>query len=127
MEDSSINQIGESTNDYTTNVVNYTQNVQTDNTPGNLENDSQNSGTSSDNGGISQEAAKKATDKINKLLEDTSTHIEYEQDKNLKQVMIMKVVENGTNKVLREVPSKQVLEMLSDFSRITGLLINGKY
>ena len=73
---------------------------------------------------ISAEDAKKAAEKINKLLEDKNTHIEYEQDKELKHVMIMKVVDNDTNKVVNQIPSKQVLDMITDFCNLAGLLID---
>jgi len=79
-----------------------------------------------DNGSISVEDAKKAADKINKLLEDKNTHIEYEQDKDFKQVMVMKVVDNDTNKVINQIPSKQFLDMVSQFCDLAGMLLDKK-
>lgn len=76
--------------------------------------------------GVTVEEAKKATEKINKLLEDKSTHIEYEQDKDFKSVMIMKVVDNNTKQVLNEIPSKQILDMISQFCQMAGLVLDKK-
>lgn len=76
--------------------------------------------------GVTVEEAKKATEKINKLLEDKSTHIEYEQDKDFKNVMIMKVVDNNTKQVLNEIPSKQILDMISQFCQMAGLVLDKK-
>jgi flagellar protein FlaG len=79
-----------------------------------------------DNGSISVEDAKKAADKINKLLEDKTTHIEYEQDKDFKHVMVMKVVDNDTNKVINQIPSKQFLDMVSQFCDLAGMILDKK-
>lgn len=78
------------------------------------------------NEGISEETAKKAADKANEFLKDKNTHIEYEQDKTFKQVMIMKVVDNNTRNVINEIPSKQFLDMIVDFSAMGGLILNKK-
>lgn len=75
---------------------------------------------------VSVEEAEKAVDKLNKLLEDKSTHIEYEQDENFKQVMIMKVIDNDTNKVVNEIPSKKILDMVAQFCEMAGLLLDKK-
>lgn len=78
------------------------------------------------NEGISEETAKKAADKANEFLKDKNTHIEYEQDKTFKQVMIMKVIDNDTKQVVNEIPSKKFLEMIADFSAMSGLILNKK-
>ena len=73
---------------------------------------------------VSVDDAKKAVDKVNKILEDKTTHVEYDEDKNFKSVMIMKVVDNKTNEVLREIPSKQIMDLIAQFSEMAGLVIN---
>ncbi|MDD3223530.1 MAG: flagellar protein FlaG [Clostridium sp.] len=84
-------------------------------------------GKSSDFQPVSVKDAKKAADKINKLLEDkSSTHIEYEQDKDFKYIMIMKVVDNDTNKVINEIPSKKILDMVAQFCEMAGLMLDKK-
>jgi flagellar protein FlaG len=131
----SINQAGQSPNQSTNqsandynNAVNSFPNAQNNNVGGNSNTNNQGSDSNSNSNKkpISADAAKKAADKINKLLEDSNTRIEYDQDKEFKNVMVMKVVDTGTNKVLRQIPSEQVLQMVSDFSKIAGLLVDGK-
>lgn len=76
---------------------------------------------------VSVKDAKKAADKINKLLEGkSSTHIEYEQDQDFKYVMIMKVVDNDTHKVVNEIPSKKILDMVAQFCEMAGLILDKK-
>ncbi|WP_234119607.1 flagellar protein FlaG [Clostridium hydrogenum] len=82
--------------------------------------------TKSKNQPISAVDAKKAADKVNELLKDKATHIEYEPDKNFSQVMIMKVVDNSSNEVVNEIPSKQFLDMVASMCEINGLILNKK-
>lgn len=85
---------------------------------GNVKNSEQNT--------VSLGDAKKAVDKVNKLLEDKTVHVEYSEDANFKSVMIMKVVDNKTNEVLREIPSKQIMDLIERFAEMTGVVINKK-
>lgn len=75
---------------------------------------------------ITEDEVRKAVEKFNKLLEDKPTHIEYEQDESFKSIMIMKVVDNATNKVVKEIPSKQILDMVAQFCEMAGLILNKK-
>lgn len=89
-----------------------------------------NSGSSKTNNSknefVTVKEAQKAADKINKLLEDKKTHIELEQDKDFKYVMIMKVIDNNTNKVINQIPSKQILDMVAQFCEMAGLILDKK-
>lgn len=75
---------------------------------------------------VSIKDAQKAADKINKLLEDKNTHIELEPDKNFKYVTIMKVIDNNTNKVINQIPSKQIMDMIAQFCEMAGLILDKK-
>jgi Uncharacterized flagellar protein FlaG len=70
--------------------------------------------------------AQKAIDKLNKLLEDSSTHIEYEQDNTFKYVMIMRVVDNNTKQIIKEIPSKKILDMVAQFCEMAGFVLDKK-
>jgi flagellar protein FlaG len=85
---------------------------------------SSNSTSDSNSQGVTVQQAKKAAEKLDILLEDKNTHIEYEQDDNFKNVMIMKVVDNDTKEVINEIPSKQVLDMVAKFCEMAGILLN---
>lgn len=75
---------------------------------------------------VSVDQAKRAVDKVNKILEDKTTHVEYDEDKDFKSVMIMKVVDNKTNEILREIPSKQIMDLIDTFAEMAGLVIDKK-
>lgn len=75
---------------------------------------------------VTVKEAQKVADKVNKLLEDKHTHIELEQDKNFKYVMVMKVIDDNTNKVINQIPSKQILDMVAQFCQIAGLVLDRK-
>lgn len=76
--------------------------------------------------GVNSKDAKKAAEVVNRLLENKSVHIEYEQDSDFKYIMIMKVVDNDTNQVINEIPSKKILDMVAQFCEMAGLIVNKK-
>lgn len=67
---------------------------------------------------------KQTTDKIKKIVKGKSTHIEYEQDKRFKYVMVMKVIDNNTHQEINRIPSKQILDLIAEFCGTSGLLLN---
>jgi flagellar protein FlaG len=40
--------------------------------------------------------------------------------------MIMKVVDNNTHEVVNQIPSKQVMDMIAQFSEMAGLVLDKK-
>lgn len=63
----------------------------------------------------------KAVKKLNKFLEDDRTHAEYSVHKDLGTIMI-KIIDEDTNKVILEVPSKKILDMVASMCKEVGLL-----
>lgn len=63
----------------------------------------------------------KALKKLNKFLEDDRTHAEYSVHKDLKTIMI-KVIDEDTNKVILEVPPKKILDMVASMCKEFGLI-----
>lgn len=112
---------GQNLIDYNDNSVGTTKNVQV---PGGNNKDT--SKNTSDNTGVSVKDAKKAADKINNLLEDKNVHIEYEQDEDFKNITFMKVVDNDTKEIITEIPSKQIVDMVAQFCKMAGLIIDKK-
>ncbi|MBU3126681.1 flagellar protein FlaG [Clostridium tagluense] len=66
-----------------------------------------------------------AVSKINKLLEGQSTHIQYEKHDALNQ-MIIKVIDNDTNEVIKEIPSRKILDMVAKMCQMAGILVDKK-
>ncbi|MCB2297197.1 flagellar protein FlaG [Clostridium tagluense] len=73
----------------------------------------------------SEKEVKNAVNKINKLLEGESTHLQYEKHDVLDQ-MIVRVIDNKTNEVINEFPSKKILDMVAKMCEMAGILVDKK-
>ncbi|MBW9151960.1 carbon storage regulator CsrA [Clostridium estertheticum] len=72
-----------------------------------------------------EKEVKNAVIKINKFLEGEGTHLQYEKQDVLNQ-MIIKVVDNNTNTVIREIPSRKILDMVAKMCEMAGILVDKK-
>jgi flagellar protein FlaG len=63
--------------------------------------------------------------KINKFLEGEGTHLQYEKHDVLNQ-MIIKVIDDKTNEIIKEIPSKKILDMVAKMCELAGVLVNKK-
>lgn len=129
MEVKGLGQGGQNTLDY------YSVQIQNNNTKDNaVDTDGmkyqttgvQNKNTSETAKDIDESKVKNAVDKINKLLEDKSTHVEYESHDLFKHDIIIKIVDNKTNQVVSEVPPRKLLDMVAKLCEIAGIFINQK-
>lgn len=68
---------------------------------------------------------KAAVGKINKLLEGQGSHLQYEKHDVLNQ-MIIRVIDNNTNEVIKEIPSKKILDMVAKMCEMAGILMYKK-
>lgn len=66
-----------------------------------------------------------AVNKINKFLEGNGTHLQYEKHDVFNE-MIIKVIDNKTNTVLNEIPSKKILDMVAKMCEMAGILVDKK-
>jgi len=71
------------------------------------------------------EQVKEAVQKINKMLQSLSNGLEFAIDEDSDRTII-KVVDQETKEVIRQVPSKEVLEIGKALDRAQGLLIRQK-
>ncbi|WP_082174054.1 flagellar protein FlaG [Clostridium niameyense] len=67
----------------------------------------------------------KAVDKLNKLLDEKQTHIEYEVYGKFKDLTI-KIINNKTNEIIKEIPPKKIIDMVDKLCEIAGILIDQK-
>ncbi|SKA72712.1 flagellar protein FlaG [Clostridium sp. USBA 49] len=74
---------------------------------------------------IQEKDLKNAVDKLNKFLEDNKTHAEYEIHDKLNDVMI-KIVDDNTGKVIKEIPPQKILDMVAKMCEIVGILFDKK-
>lgn len=63
----------------------------------------------------------KALKKLNKFLEDERTRAEYSVHKDLGTIMI-KVIDEDTNKVILEIPPKKILDMVASMCKEFGII-----
>jgi flagellar protein FlaG len=74
---------------------------------------------------IKDKDIKKAVKKLNNFLQDEGTHAEYSIHKELHRVMI-KIIDNDTNKVILEVPPKKIVDMVAKMCELAGILVDKK-
>lgn len=70
---------------------------------------------------FTKEDLDKAVKKLNKFLEDEKTHAEYEKHKDLGTMMV-RIVDDETEKVVIELPPKKVLDMIASMCKQVGLI-----
>ena len=73
----------------------------------------------------SEMEVKNAVSKINKVLEGEGTHIQYQKHDVLNQ-MIISVIDDNTNEVINEIPSKKILDMVAKMCELAGILVDKK-
>ncbi len=76
--------------------------------------------------GISEIEIKKAVDKLNKFLQGEITHIEYERHDVLKTEFIVKIINNETKEVIKEIPPKKMLDMVAELYKMAGVIVDKK-
>jgi len=62
-----------------------------------------------------------AVKKLNKLLERENTHAEYSEHKELGTIMV-KIIDDDTKKIILEVPSEKILNMVASMCEEAGLI-----
>lgn len=71
--------------------------------------------------GATKENLDRAIKKLNKFLEDDKTHAEYTIHKELGTTMI-KIVDDDTKKIILELPSEKILDMVASMCEQVGLI-----
>jgi len=73
----------------------------------------------------SEKEVQNAVKKINKFLDGEGIHLQYEKHDVLNQ-MIIKVIDNKTNEVINEMPSRKILDMVAKMCEMAGILVDKK-
>lgn len=81
--------------------------------------------TGNENSRIDVSKVKKAVEKVNKLLDENTTHVEYEVHEKFKDIII-KVVDNNTKQVIQELPPRKLLDMVAKLCEMAGILVDKK-
>lgn len=74
---------------------------------------------------VSDAELKRSLEAINKFLQPTNGAIEFSVDEDSNRT-IVKIVDTKTQTVLRQIPSKEALEIAKDLDKLQGLLVRDK-
>jgi flagellar protein FlaG len=72
---------------------------------------------------INEKVVSEAVEKINKALEGTNRRFEYSVHEGTNDIMI-KVIDESTKEVVREIPPKKILDMVASMMEMAGLLVD---
>ena len=72
---------------------------------------------------IPREQVEKAAEKLNRLMGIIDKRLEFSVHERSHRV-IVKIIDQGNGEVLNEIPPKQVLDMLSSFTDMIGLMVD---
>ena len=72
---------------------------------------------------IPREEVEKATDKLNRLMGLIDKRMEFKIHEKSHRVMV-KIIDAEKGEVLREIPPKKILDMLSSFAELAGVLVD---
>lgn len=75
---------------------------------------------------IDEKDVKDAVDKVNKFLQGEATHVEYERHDTFKSQFVIKIVNNKTKEVIKEIPPKKILDMVAEMCKLAGVIIDEK-
>lgn len=74
---------------------------------------------------IPREEVEQATEKLNRLMGLVERRLKFEVHDKSNRVMV-KIIDEKSGEILREVPPKKILDMLSSFAEYVGLLVDKK-
>lgn len=75
---------------------------------------------------VNEDDIKKAVDKLNKFLQGEATHVEYERHDKLKNEFVIRIVDNNTREVIKEIPPKKILDMVAEMCKLAGIIVDEK-
>ncbi|KLV23953.1 flagellar protein FlaG [Bacillus altitudinis] len=89
----------------------------------NHQNDNANTDLQANGKVVSKEEIEKTLQGANKLIEPTQFHLQFELHEKLNEYYV-KVVDNQTEEVIREIPSKEWLDFYAAMTEIVGLFVD---
>ncbi|NLB77364.1 MAG: flagellar protein FlaG [Clostridiaceae bacterium] len=72
---------------------------------------------------LTDEMVGEAVNKANKMLEGTNRRFEYSVHDKINGIMV-KVIDENTGEVIREIPPKRILDMVANMMEMAGLLVD---
>jgi len=75
---------------------------------------------------VNEKNVKNAVDKLNKFLQGEDTSLKYEQHDKFKNAFVIKIIDNKTKQVIREIPPKKILDMVAEMCKLAGVIFDEK-
>jgi flagellar protein FlaG len=72
---------------------------------------------------VNEKVVSEAVEKMNKALDGNNRKFEYSVHEKTNEIMI-KVIDEATGKVIREIPPKKILDMVANMMEMAGLLVD---
>lgn len=74
---------------------------------------------------LSAEKAKKMTESINRFMETTNTNLRFQFHEDLKEYYVT-IVDSKTNELVKEIPSKKLMDIYAAMRDFLGLMVDHK-
>lgn len=74
---------------------------------------------------LSAEKAKKLTESINRFMETTNTNLRFQYHNELKEYYVT-IVDSTTNELIKEIPSKKLMDIYAAMRDFLGLMVDHK-
>lgn len=72
------------------------------------------------------ETIEKKIDEVNNLLKDQNVHAEYSVHNFFKNRILIKIIDDETNKIIMEVPPEKLLDAAASMCKAAGVLVDKK-
>lgn len=72
---------------------------------------------------INEKVVSEAVDRLNRAVEGSNRRFQYSVHEKTHEIMI-KVVDDATGEVIREIPPKKILDMVANMMEMAGLLVD---
>lgn len=72
---------------------------------------------------VSEKAVIQAIEKANRAISDMRKRFEFSIHEGTKEIMV-KVIDSGTNEVIREIPPEKILDMVAKMWEIAGIIVD---
>lgn len=74
---------------------------------------------------LTENQIKQAVDGFNEMFQLTKTHLKFAYHEKMGEYYV-KIIDENTNEVIREIPSKKLLDAISEMKRFIGILFDEK-
>ncbi|WNS81320.1 flagellar protein FlaG [Domibacillus sp. DTU_2020_1001157_1_SI_ALB_TIR_016] len=74
---------------------------------------------------VREEELQKFADQVNTFLQPTQTHVQFEYHDELQEYYAV-IVDNNSGEIIKEIPSKKILDMYAAMTQFIGLFVDKK-